>query len=39
VRLDDGQVTLTHYDRHGDKDKSHYILTADGWMEEWIEKV
>ena len=39
VRPDDGHVTLTHYDRHGGKSKSHYVLTADGWMEEWMEKV
>ena len=39
VDLDDGQVTLTHYDRHGEKSKSHYILEHTGWKQRWMEKV
>ena len=39
VRLDDGEVTLTHYDRHGEKSKNHYILEHTGWKQRWMEKV
>jgi hypothetical protein len=36
VDLDDGQVTLTHYDWLGDKDKYHYILEHTGWKQRWM---
>lgn len=37
VDLDDGQVTLTHYDWQGDKDKYHYILEHTGWKQRWMD--
>lgn len=37
VDLDDGQVTLTHYDWLGDKDKYHYILEHTGWKQRWMD--
>jgi|TARA_E500000318_G_scaffold47393_1_gene44587 hypothetical protein len=35
VDLDDGQVTLTHYDWQIGT-KHHYLLTADGWKQRWM---
>ena len=35
VHLDDGQATVTHYDRQIGT-KHHYILTPDGWKQRWM---
>ena len=35
VHIDDGSVSLVHYD-HGNKNKDHYVLTADGWVQRWM---
>ena len=38
ITLDDGSVSLVHYDWH-EETKDHYILTVDGWKQRWMADV
>ena len=35
ITLDDGSVSLVHYDWH-EKTKDWYILTEEGWKQRWM---
>jgi hypothetical protein len=38
VNMDDGHVTMEHYDFHNAK-KYYWSLTDGGWIERWKESV